>query len=200
MAATVETLIEMAAAGDGAALATLLQEHEPRLLEYVRRRLPRAVESLAAPEDIVQDTCYEACRLIHGFSPQGNNSFHRWLIRIANFRIKATIQKYRTRRTQAVSTSVSEDSSVLSALEQLVIYRRTPSGSALAHEFISAIERSLDRLIPAYREVITCRFINGLSVDETAQRMGKANDQVYVLSSRALGALREQLRSASRYL
>ena len=200
MRATVESLIELASAGDGAALATLLQEYEPKLLEYVRRRLPRAVQTLAGPEDIVQDTCYEACRMIHGFRPQGTHCFYRWLVRIANLRIKATIQKYRTRRTNAVSTAVSDDSSVLSALEQLVIYRRTPSGSAVAHEFISAIERSLDRLIPAYREVITCRFIDGLSVDETAQRMHKANDQVYVLSSRALGALREQLRSASRYL
>src|SRR5207248_1563615 len=109
MAATVDSLIEMASAGDGAALATLLQEYEPKLLEYVRRRLPRAVETLAGPEDIVQDTCYEACRMIQGFRSQGNNSFYRWLIR-------------------------------------------------------------------------------------------NANDQVYVLSSRALGALREQLRSASRYL
>jgi RNA polymerase sigma-70 factor (ECF subfamily) len=199
MAATVESLIELASAGDGAALATLLQECEPKLLDYARRRLPRAVFALASPEDIVQETCYEACRLIRGFTPQGQNSFFRWLIRIANLRIKATIQKYRSRRTRAVSTEMNDDSSMLAALEHLVVYRRTPSTSALAHEFISAIERSLDRLIPAYRDVITCRFIDGLSVDETAQRMGKANDQVYVLSSRALGALREQLRSASRY-
>ena len=95
MAATLELLIESASAGDGAALATLLQEYEPRLLDYVRRRLPRAVETLAGPEDIVQDTCYEACRMINGFSSQGNNSFYRWLIRIANLRIKATIQKSR---------------------------------------------------------------------------------------------------------
>jgi RNA polymerase sigma-70 factor, ECF subfamily len=200
MTTTIESLIERASIGDGAALATLLQEFEPKLLEYVRRRLPRAVGTLAAPEDIVQDTCYEACRMIKGFVSQGGNSFYRWLVRIANLRIKATIQKYRSRRMQAVSTSASDESSVLNALEQLVVYRRTPSGSAVAHEFISAIERSLDRLTPSYREVITHRFINGLSVDETAERMGKASDQVYVLSSRALSALREQLQSASRYL
>ena len=33
---------------------------------------------------------------------------------------------------------------MLSALEQLVVYRRTPSGSAVAHEFLSAIERSYE--------------------------------------------------------
>src|SRR3954469_20333626 len=110
MAATVEALIEMASVGDGAALATLLQEYEPRLLEYVRRRLPRAVETLAGPEDIVQDTCYEACRMIQGFRSQGNNSFYRWLVRIANLRIKITIQNFRRHRTHAISTAVSDDS------------------------------------------------------------------------------------------
>jgi RNA polymerase sigma-70 factor (ECF subfamily) len=200
MAPTLESLIELASAGDGAALATLLQEYEPRVLEYVKRRLPVAVQSLAAPEDIVQDTCYEACRMIHGFRSQGSNTFYRWLIRIANLRIRATIQKYRSHRTYAVSDDVSEDSSVLAAIEQLVVYRRTPSGSAVTHEFVSAVEQSLHRLFPTYREVITCRFIEGLSVNETAQRMGKESGQVYMLSTRALGALREELRSASRFV
>src|SRR5207248_10680102 len=108
MAATVESLIELASAGDGAALATLLQEYEPKLLEYVRRRLPRAVETLAGPEDIVQDTWYEAWRMIHGFRSQGNNSFYRWLIRFTNLRTKATIQKFRTRRSNTVWTAVAD--------------------------------------------------------------------------------------------
>jgi DNA-directed RNA polymerase specialized sigma24 family protein len=99
-----------------------------------------------------------------------------------------------------VSNEFKDESSVLAAIERLVVYHRTPSGSAVAHEFISTIERSLYQLVPAYREVITCRFIEGLTVDQTARRMCKENDQVYVLSSRALGALREQLCSASRHL
>jgi len=192
-------LIQAAAAGDAAALATLLQEYEPRLLTYVNRRLPAEVQNLSSPDDLVQDTCYEACRMIRGFVPQDPGSFYRWLVRIANLRVKATIQKYRSRRTRAVSAGTSEDTSVLSAIEQLVAYRRTPSASAAAHEFVSEVERSLERLIPAYRQVLTARFIDGLNVDETAARMNKSSDQVYVLSTRALGALREQLRSASRF-
>lgn len=180
-------------------MATLLQEHEPLLLQYVSRRLPRAVQSLAAPDDLVQETCYEACRMIRDFVPQGQGCFYRWLVRMANLRIKATIQKYRSRRTFDVSNTETEESSALSAIEQLVVYRRTPSASAAAHEFISAVERSLERLIPAYREVITARFMEGLNVNETAARMSKSTEQVYILSSRALGALREQLRSASRF-
>jgi RNA polymerase sigma-70 factor, ECF subfamily len=192
-------LIQRASAGDAAALALLLQEYEPRLLSYVVRRLPSRIQSIAGPEDIVQDTCYEACRLVRGFVPQGSNSFYRWLIRIANLRIKAAIQKHRTRRTYAISTSVSDDASVLAALEQLVVYKRTPSRSAAAHEFVSRVEQSLNRLIPDYRQVIVHRFIEGLSVEETAQGMSRDSEKVYVLCSRALGALRGQLGSASHF-
>jgi RNA polymerase sigma-70 factor, ECF subfamily len=194
-----DDLIPLAVAGDGAAIATLLQAAEPRLQTYVSRRLPRAVQTTVSPEDVVQETCYEACRLIRGFVPRGSNSFDRWVIRIANFRIQAAIQKYRSRQTYTISAASEDDASMLGAIEQLVVYRRTPSASAAAHEFIFAIERALDRLIPAYRQVITDRFINGFTVDETANRMHKTPNQVYVLSSRALGALRVQLKSASRF-
>lgn len=192
-------LCERAAAGDGAALAALLQDYEPRLLEYARRRLPIPVRSLAEPEDIVQETCYEACRLIRGFVPQGPHSFYRWLVRIANFRIRAIIQKCRSRRTYAASAGMDDETAVYSALEQLVLYRRTPSASAAMHEFTSRIEQSLDRLIPDYRQVIVYRYLEGLSVDETAQRMNRNSDQIYVLCSRAIGALRSQLATASHY-
>src|SRR5581483_6382681 len=112
-----EALLRLASAGDGAAVATLLAAIEPEILKYVNRRLPRSVHSVASPEDIVQDTCYEACRLIHGFVSQGPTSFHRWVIRIASLRVKAAIHKYRTRRTFTVSGAGDDDASVIAAME-----------------------------------------------------------------------------------
>ena len=196
---TTQYLVERASAGEAAALATLLLDHEQQLLNYVSRRLPLAVKSLVDPEDIVQETSYEACRMIGGFAPQGPDSFQRWLFRIANLRIKAAIQKFRSRRTHVVSSGIAEDASILSALEQLATYRRTPSASAAMHEFAATVERSLYRLIPDYREVIVHRYLNGLSVEETADRMKRNSDKIYVLCSRAIGALRLQLASASHF-
>jgi RNA polymerase sigma factor (TIGR02999 family) len=60
--------------------------------------------------------------------------------------------------------------------------------------------QALAREHPDKATLVNLRFYVGLSVEETALRMNKASEQVYVLSSRALGALREQLRSASRFL
>ncbi len=192
-------LIQLASAGDGAALATLLLAHEEELRRYIARRLPQRVRHVQGPDDIVQDTCFEACRMIKGFVDQGPGSFHRWLIRISNLRILAAIQRYRARRTHAVSATLSDSSSILSALEQLSVYRRTPSHSAAAHEFLLKIEQSIQWLSNDQRRVITHRFLEGLSVQETAQRMGRTANQIYFICSRALDALREQLESASHY-
>jgi RNA polymerase sigma-70 factor (subfamily 1) len=192
-------LLTMAIAGDSAALATLLDEYEPHLTAYVSRRLPSAVRSQASPEDIVQETNYEACRLIGGFVHRGSRSFFHWLKRIANFRIKRVIERYRVRRTYGVDGTGGDDANVLSALEQVVVYRRTPSASAAAHEFVSAVERALLRLNDDYRRVIHHRYLEGLDVTETAARMNRSNDKVMVLCSRALSALRHQLASVSHY-
>lgn len=192
-------LLNLAIAGEAAALATLLDEYEPELMAYVSRRLPLAVRSQASPEDIVQETNYEACRLIGGFANRGSRSFFHWLKRIANFRIKRVIERYRTRRTYGVEGSGDEDAGVLNALTQLVVYRRTPSASAAAHEFVSAVERALLRLNDDYRQVIHHRFLEGLDVTETAERMNRSNEKVMVLCSRALSALRNQLASVSHY-
>jgi RNA polymerase sigma-70 factor (ECF subfamily) len=191
--------VQLAVAGDAAALATLLQAYDAELCAYAARRLPQKVRPIVAPEDIVQETHYEACRSIQNFVSQGPGSFYRWLVRIAKLRMLGAIQKHRARRTQALS-GMGEYGSVLGVLEQLVQYRRTPSASAAAHEFVSHVERSLEQLNADYRQVIVHRFIEGLSVSETATRMARSADSIYVLSSRALAALRQQLESASNYL
>lgn len=192
-------LLNLAIAGEAAALASLLEEFEPQLMAYVNRRLPLQVRGHASPEDIVQEANYEACRLIGGFTNRGSRSFFHWLKRIANFWIKRVIERFRSRRTFGVNGLEDDQGSVLSALEHLVVYRRTPSASAAAHEFVSTVERAMQRLNQDYRQVIHHRFLEGLDVTETAARMGRSNDKVMVLCSRALAALRNQLASASHY-
>jgi RNA polymerase sigma-70 factor (ECF subfamily) len=194
-----EQLVRLAAAGDGAALAMLLQRSETALAAYIVRRLSRRARQVVDPDDVAQETCYEACRLIGSFVSQGTGSFTRWLLRIADLRIKAAIQKYRSRRTYPLSGSLGEQHSLLNALEQLRVYRRTPSTSAAAHEFALKIEESLAHLSSEHQQVITLRFLKGLSVSETAEIMCRRAPNIHMLSFRALQALRLQLRSLSHY-
>lgn len=192
--------LKQAIAGDAPALATLLQFYEGDLLAYVERRLPKRVRHLAEPEDITQETFYETSRLIAGFQIQGDGHFFRWLMSIANHRIMRVIEKYRLRRTDPISGGLSNDQSIIGLLEQVSTYRRTPSQSAVSHELVVTIERCIEQLIPQYRQVIMYRYLEGLTPEQTATKMDRQVSQVYVLSSRALNVLREQLVSASRHI
>jgi RNA polymerase sigma-70 factor (ECF subfamily) len=190
--------IEKAIAGETQAMESLLQLHHERLLSYVTRHLPPDLKNIVDPMDVVQDTYFEACRQMAGFRPMGPDSFHRWLVTIARHRMVDLLRLYRARR-RAVNWKQADDS-VLYMLDQLAVYRRTPSRSAASHEFIAAVEQCLQRLPPDYRQVITLRHIEGLSVAETAARMNRRSEDVYVLCCRGLQAMRNELQSASIYL
>ena len=190
-------LIQRAVSGDAHALERLLFVEHDRVLGYVRKNLPGDLAASIDPADIVQDTCFEACRLIAGFQSTGDDCFFRWLIAIARNRMLALHRQYRARRTNG---SADRGARVADALEQLASHRRTPSKSAAAHEFMILLERSLGRLRPDYRRVVTLRHLDGLSVPDTAVRMGKSPEAIYLLCSRALRALRVDLESVSFFV
>ena len=191
-----EIIIARAIAGDMSALEFILSQEHTRLTQYVRAHLPAKLCGSIDLQDIVQDTYFEACRLIGGFENKGPDCIYRWLVTIARHRIaKCSIKK----RPQRIGEIVDEDEAIGNLLEQLSIYRRTPSRSAASHEFMARLETTLAGLPANYREVVTHRHINGLSTDETALRMNLSVEAVYVLCCRALKLIREELKSASRF-
>jgi RNA polymerase sigma-70 factor (ECF subfamily) len=194
-----DVLIGLAVGGDGPALATLLAEYEPRLLHYARRRLSEKVRLTAAPEDVVQQTCLEATRLISKLEPKGRRKFYAWLLRIEHHRIQEAVRKHLQRVKLGVARGFDDDASVIGAIEELAVYRRTPSRSAAAHEFIAAVERSLAAMPERYRRTVTLRHVEGLSVEETAARLCDTPANVRRTCDRALASLRKLLISESRF-
>ena len=192
-------LLSRAIAGDRISFEILLKDLHPRLVNYIEKKLPKEVAAAVDPADVVQDTLFEAWRLIRGFQPQGQDSLFRWLATIARHRMIDLSRKGKTRRIQNVD-SENENGEVISLLEQLVVYRRTPSRSARAHELMASLEKSLQRLSPINRQIVVCRHIDGMSVDETAEKVGKTTREVSMLCFRGLKTLRQELKSKSRFL
>jgi RNA polymerase sigma-70 factor (ECF subfamily) len=193
------SLFHRAAAGDVASIQALLAQHHDRILQYVRKNFPADLKTVLEPEDIVQDVFFEACRLLSGFDPQGEDAFARWIVTIARHRIIDLVRMYRAHKRGRAGTHSGEDAGIEEGLAQLAVHRRTPSQSAASHEFLAAMERGLQRIPADYRQAVVLRHIEGLSVAETAERMKRTHDAVYLLCSRGLSALRSELRSISLY-
>ena len=199
-------VLQRAIQGEAEAIEFLLTANSPRLTAYVTKRFPAELNSTISPVDVVQDTCFEICRRLGTFKDEGKDSFYRWIVTIARHRMIDLLRMHRARPQFSVqkksqpNVRVSEDDSAVGALEQLAQYRRTPSQSAASHEFMAAVELSLDRIQPDYRQAVTLRHLEGLSVSETASRLGRSPDAVYLLCCRGLQALRQELGSRSHFI
>jgi RNA polymerase sigma-70 factor, ECF subfamily len=196
MATTVsdEELVRRASAGDADALGELLLRDAPRVLSFVTKQMPPLLRRTAEPQDVLQETYFDASRDFHQFTPDGEGSLFRWLCRIAMNRMVGLLRaQQRLKRGGGRRRLAEDEESVTQLLEQLAVYRRTPSASAAAHEVVRAIEDAIRRLPEQHREVIQLRHIEGLSVEETAARMHKAHDAIYWLTKRAMASLRHEL-------
>src|SRR5688572_18925458 len=120
-------LIGKAAAGDIAALEELLQSQYSRVLQYVDKHLPPELRRCIDSTDVVQDVFFEACRLIGSFKPAGEDCLFRWLATIARHSMIDLLRSFRAQRRGGDRLQLESDSAVASMLDDLAVYRRTPS-------------------------------------------------------------------------
>jgi RNA polymerase sigma factor (sigma-70 family) len=214
-------LVADATAGDAIALQTLLHRYRGRLLEYIRRKMPSVLVPLFTSEDVFQDVCVEAFRGIGQFSLSDrgascSSSFGAWLLTIARHQMIDLLRVHNAKKRGSGrlganpnrllgQTGVVEDDEthvydgMVALLETLAVYRRTPSKSAAAHETAAALERSIDRLPPDYRQAIRLRHVEGMAPKEAAARMKRSEGAFHLLCNRGLKALRVELRSESSF-
>ncbi len=202
--ATEMELASRAAQGDAAALEQLLVQHYDRLLTELTPKLPAEFRSVLTAEDVLQEAFVVAFREIAAFVPQGPGSFHAWLAAIAQHRLLDLAKGLRAAKRGGGRAGVdvhaaAGDTSIVSLLEALRVDLHTPSRSAAGHEAVRAIHVGLAGLREDYREALRLRYIEGLSVTDTAARLGRTERAVHMLCHRALRELRKFLGRSSQF-
>jgi RNA polymerase sigma-70 factor (ECF subfamily) len=163
-------LLLAAQAGDQEAYRQLLEALQPLLRAYVKRRL-RDEEAVA---DVCQDVLLTMHRVRHTFEP--GRAFEPWFYAIARSRF---IDHLRRRRRRSDLEITADD-----------------GPEAIAEEDATGWNRFLELLenLPAsQREAFSLLKIEGLSVDEAAERAGVSSAALKVRAHRAYGALRQAL-------
>ncbi len=187
---------EQGNAGKAVELQRILHLHAPRLLRYLQEKLPADMRAFVEPQDVLQDTFFEAFQRINEFEYRGEDAAYRWLVVIARHRMLALIRMHGAAK-RGVRERIDGDQDVVPMLGEMAVYHRTPSQSAMSHEIAAAVSESMSRIEPQYREAIRLRFLEGLSIKQSAERMGRTEGAILMLCNRGLGALREQLRLLS---
>ncbi|HXC53371.1 MAG TPA: sigma-70 family RNA polymerase sigma factor [Candidatus Limnocylindrales bacterium] len=170
MGADLAALMLAAQAGDQDSYRVLLEELQPVLRSYVKRR----IRDEEAANDICQDVLLTMHRVRHTFEP--GRSFEPWFYAIARSRF---IDHLRRRRRRG-DLEVGDD-----AVAEIV----AEEPSAGWGQFLELLER----LPESQREAFSMLKIEGLSVEEAAERAGVSISALKVRAHRAYGVLRRGL-------
>jgi RNA polymerase sigma-70 factor (ECF subfamily) len=173
-------LVHRAQRGDHEAFSQLYAAYYPKVYAYVLRHVPGQEE---VARDLTSDVFMRALEHLKSYRFQ-EVPFTSWLYRIAHNRV---IDHYR-RLPKHQPVPIEDD-------EQLAKKALTLDLSLLLNRKV--LYDAICKLTPEQRSVIVLRLIQDHSVAETARAMGRSEDAVKKLQSRALAALERMLETPS---
>ncbi|MFF7858115.1 ECF subfamily RNA polymerase sigma factor, BldN family [Streptomyces sp. NPDC007904] len=175
-------LVERAQAGEADAFGRLYDQYSDTVYRYIYYR----VGGKATAEDLTSETFLRALRRIGTFTWQGRD-FGAWLVTIARNLVADHFKSSRFRLE--ITTGEMLDANEV---------ERSPEDSVLESLSNAALLDAVRRLNPQQQECVTLRFLQGLSVAETARVMGKNEGAIKTLQYRAVRTLARLLPEDAR--
>jgi RNA polymerase sigma-70 factor (ECF subfamily) len=163
-------LVELARGGDTEAFGLLYDHYHPQVYRFLYYR----VGSQALAEDLTSDTFFRALRSMSSFRWQGKD-FGAWLMTIAR---NLTTDHYKSGRNRLEMTT--EDMSPHDSATD------GPETAVLASLTNEALMEALRQLPSEQQECLVMRFLQGMSIAETAQVMGRSDGAIKQLQLRAV--------------
>jgi RNA polymerase sigma-70 factor (ECF subfamily) len=173
----VVALVTRAQAGDGEAFGALYDRYLDLIYRYVYYR----VGTKALAEDLVSETFLRALRRISSFEWQGRD-FAAWLVTIARNLIADHYKSGRFRLEVSTADMLDADRAT-----------EGPEEGVLEGITNASLLDAVKKLNGEQQECVVLRFLQGMSVLETAQAMGKSEGAIKALQYRAVRTLGRML-------
>ena len=173
----VAALVELAQGGDAEAFGLLYERYVDLVYRYIYVR----VGSRHLAEDLTSETFVRALRRIDSFSWQGRD-IAAWFVTIARNLITDHAKSARFRLEVSTADMLDADRRV-----------EAPEAEVLQHLRDTRLLEAVRDLKPEQAECVVLRFLQGLSLAETAAVIGKSEGAVKQLQLRAVRALHRAL-------
>ncbi|MBL8692767.1 MAG: RNA polymerase sigma factor [Planctomycetes bacterium] len=161
---------------DRDAFATLYRAHVGAIGRYIHRRIGDPHRT----EDLTAETFLEAMRSLHRFDDQGV-PIRYWLYRIALRRIATWLRKQQIRRWLSLDGDPMEPVAI------------SAGDGPVERESREQARRALLTLPRKYQEALSLRYLEGLSLEETAQVLKIPVGTVQSRLARGRDQLRDKL-------
>ena len=155
------TLLELAQAGDRAALELLIARYRPRLERWASGRLPQWARDIADTQDLVQETLFQTFKRIEHFEARGEGALQAYLRQAILNRIREEFRRAKRKPLKTDLDSQEEDAG------------GSPLEEAIGREAVQRYEQALARLRPQDRELIIARVELGYTNQEIATVLNK---------------------------
>jgi RNA polymerase sigma-70 factor (ECF subfamily) len=170
-------LVELARGGDSEAFGLLYDHYHTSVYRFIYYR----IGSVALAEDLMSETFFRALRSMGSFRWQGKD-FGAWLMTIAR---NLTADHYKSGRTRLEFST--EDMSAHDSPTE------SPESAVLASLTNESLLAALRELPTEQQECLIMRFLQGLSIAETASVLGRSDGAVKQLQLRGVRNLAKLL-------
>ncbi len=190
-------LVERAQARDASAFSELVCRHE----QHLRRLVSRFAASASDQDDIMQNALLNAWRYLPEF--QRRSKFSSWMYRVT---ANTALMFLRGDRRKQESSFASADEMVR-AVEAKTgeapycpatsCWIQRPDEALQSAELRALLQPLVGKLNPRLRQAFLLRYVDGLSIDETAKALGLKRNATKTRIHRACQALREEIHRRS---
>lgn len=181
-ATRLRALVDLAKEGDAEAFGQLYDHYVTGVFRFIYYR----VSSQQLAEDLTSETFVRGLRAIQRFNWQGKD-FGAWLTTIARNLVADHFKSSRS-RLEIVTETIPERTSHAAGPEQEVL-------SLISNEMLF---EAVNALPNEQRECILMRFIQGLSIAQTAAALGRSEGAVKQLQLRAVRSLAKTVPGDAR--
>jgi RNA polymerase sigma-70 factor (ECF subfamily) len=185
-------LIARIRAGDEEAFGVLFDRYLATLRSYLRKTLPVRLQARVSTSDLLQEARMVAYARLSDFVEKGaGGSFRAWLMRIVELKLREAVRRHGTTAKRAAARELPRGDRPDSAL--FVATGPSPSQAAMSAETRRRVHEALQELAPDYRRVIELVRLEGYTLREAAEHMGRSREATKKLYGRAMLRLTEAL-------
>jgi RNA polymerase sigma-70 factor, ECF subfamily len=170
--------LRLAADGDSAAWAKLIERHRARLRRMVALRLDRRLQGRVDASDVIQEAAIIAMRDLPNYLSKPDLPFFLWLRVLVGQAISLQHRVHLGVRARDAGREIRiydgpMPGATSAALAAQLLGRDTrPSVASARAERKLRLQETLDSLDPIDREVLVLRHFEELSAEETARALG----------------------------
>ncbi|MHB1021436.1 MAG: sigma-70 family RNA polymerase sigma factor [Acidobacteriaceae bacterium] len=179
-------LIERICAGEREPFHALIRPYEKQIYGIVYSILRNREEA----EDVVQEALFKAFKALASFRKESR--FSTWLIQIATNEALQRLRQQKRVHLESLDDGADGDEGDYKP-KDFADWREIPYEALEQKELREALNRAIESMKPAYRNILVLRDIEQLTIAETAAALGLSEANVKVRLLRARLMLRDAL-------